>query len=85
MQIKFDLEKINCVLDILNTYTKTTVTLFDNAMNCVSSVGERRQFCDEMERIDALRAKCRSCDLEHAKRAFAQKQVVTYCCHAGVM
>lgn len=84
MKITFDKDKIRSVLEFINAYTNTTVTLFDRHLNCVVDVGEWKDYClligDNESRLDL----CKQCNHIHSQQATSQNGIVKYCCHAGI-
>lgn len=84
MKITFDKEKIQAVLEFINAYTNTTVTLFDSHMNCVVDVGEWKDYClligDKEDRLSL----CKQCNHIHSQQSASQNGIVKYCCHAGI-
>ena len=86
MTLKYDVAKLNELMQDFANITGVSIALFDtDFMQVVSCYHIAPRFCDEIHRFPGLASKCLECDFELLARAKESGRFTSHVCHAGLV
>lgn len=86
MNITFDSEKLQKIMNNFYTLTKIRIVMFDDDFNKIMSVpNDDSGFCGALKKNNKFNQLCKSCDKNARSLCMKTNFIYTYTCHAGLI
>jgi len=86
MALKFDMNKLSCLMHNFYTLTKIRIVLFDEKFNKILCVPENdSDFCTKVRQNPILLERCNKCDKQARNECLTKNSLYLYTCHAGLI
>lgn len=84
MQIKYNTEKINRILNDLSLLTGVSIDLLDNNYNTISEGITRNPFCLHFQQNKGYKNECKQSDKVILEKCKSSGRLEGHICHAGL-